>query len=601
MSKEKIKTVWDLSPLFKNDNDPLIIEERKKVAQRTNLFVKKWKGQKNYLEKTKFLKQALADYEKWARFFGANSKELNYFHYRNSQDQANTLIKARLNQAFEFAQKICNEMEFFYLSLGKIAKTKQQEFLKNKELAPYHHYLKKIFNESRYFLTEPEEKIMNLKYQTSHSNWVMMTSLFISKESRKILDEDKKRKSKSFEEIMTLISSKKKLVRDEAAQALNDILEKNAEVAEHEINSILQDKKINDQIRGFDRPDQARHLSDDIESRVVDALCEAVKKRFDISARYYKLKAKLLKVKKLKYHERNVEYGKKEKKYSYNQAVQLVRKVFLNLDKEFREIFDSFIQNGQIDVFPRKGKTSGAYCSHGLLIQPTYILLNHTDKLRDVLTIAHEVGHGINNELMKKRENALNFGNSLAVAETASTFMEDFVLEELLKQADEELKLEIIIQRLGDIVSTIQRQIACYYFEKDLHKNFREKGYLPKKEIGQLFQKNMSAYMGDYVEQSPGSENWWVYWSHIRSFFYVYSYASGLLISKSLQKEVKKDPEFIKKVKEILSIGLSESPQNIFARVGIDITQKSFWEKGLQEIEDQLIEAENLAKKMGKY
>jgi Mor family transcriptional regulator len=114
MSKEKIKTVWDLSPLFKNDNDPLIIEERKKVAQRTSLFVKKWKGQKNYLEKTKFLKQALADYEKWARFFGANSKELDYFHYRNSQDQTNTLIKARLNQAFEFAQKIGNEMEFFF-------------------------------------------------------------------------------------------------------------------------------------------------------------------------------------------------------------------------------------------------------------------------------------------------------------------------------------------------------------------------------------------------------------------------------------------------------------------------------------------------------
>ncbi|MFA5009237.1 MAG: M3 family oligoendopeptidase [Candidatus Paceibacterota bacterium] len=600
MLQKKIKNVWDLSPLFNNDNDPLIIKERKKVARATSLFVKKWKDKKNYLEQAKVLKQVLNDYENWARFFGANSKELDYFHYRNSQDQSNHLIKARLNQAFEFAQKIGNEMEFFYLSLGRITKEKQQEFLKSKELAPYRHYLKKIFDGSRYFLTEPEEKIINLKHQTSHSNWVMMTSLFISKESRKILDEDGKRKPKFFEEIMTLISSKKKSVRDEAAQALNDILAKNSEIAEHEINSVLQNKKINDQIRGFDRPDKARHLSDDIETKIVDTLCDVVKKRFDLSRRYYKLKAKLMKVKRLKYHERNVEYGKKEKKYSYNQSVQLVRKVFFQLDKEFGEIFDSFLNNGQIDVFPRQGKTGGAYCSHGLIIQPTYILLNHTNKLRDVLTIAHEVGHGINNELMKKRENALNFGNSLAVAETASTFMEDFVLEELLKQADEELRLEIITQRLGDIISTIQRQIACYNFEKDLHQNFREKGYLSKEEIGRIFQKNMSAYMGDAVEQSPGSENWWVYWSHIRSFFYVYSYASGLLISKSLQKTVKQNPEFIKKVKEILSIGLSESPQNIFLRAGIDITKKSFWEKGLKEIEEQLIEAERLAKKIGK-
>ena len=128
--------------------------------------------------------------------------------------------------------------------------------------------------------------------------------------------------------------------------------------------------------------------------------------------------------------------------------------------------------------------------------------------------------------------------------------------------------------------------MACYRFEQELHQEFRNKGYLSKEEIGALFQKHMAAYMGDAVEQSEGSENWWVYWSHIRYFFYVYSYASGLLISKSLQSGVKRDPAFINKVKEFLSAGLSDSPKNIFARLGIDITDRQFWNRGLDEVEE---------------
>ena len=154
--------------------------------------------------------------------------------------------------------------------------------------------------------------------------------------------------------------------------------------------------------------------------------------------------------------------------------------------------------------------------------------------------------------------------------------------------------------KLNSDVSTVFRQVACYKFEQDLHKDFREKGYLSKEEIGSLFQKNMAAYMGDAVEQSEGSENWWVYWSHIRRFFYVYSYASGLLISKSLQKSVRDNPEFINEVKEFLSTGLSDSPNNIFEKCRIDIADKSFWNTGINEVEELLDETEKLAKKLGK-
>lgn len=137
-------------------------------------------------------------------------------------------------------------------------------------------------------------------------------------------------------------------------------------------------------------------------------------------------------------------------------------------------------------------------------------------------------------------------------------------------------------------------------FEQELHSEYRKKGYLSKEQIGGLFRKHMSAYMGEAVKQSRGSENWWVYWSHIRYFFYVYSYASGLLISKSLQNSVKANPDFIHKVKEFLSAGLSDSPRNIFMRLEIDITDRKFWDRGLDEVEDLLERTTMLASKLGK-
>ena len=157
-----------------------------------------------------------------------------------------------------------------------------------------------------------------------------------------------------------------------------------------------------------------------------------------------------------------------------------------------------------------------------------------------------------------------------------------------------------MMQNLGNDVSTIFRQTSCYRFEQDLHVSFRHAGYLSKEDIGKIFQKHMAAYMGDAVEQSAGSENWWVYWNHIRVFFYVYSYVSGLLISKSLQASVRKDPKFIMRVKEFLAAGRSDSPRNIFKKLGIDIADKAFWEQGIAETAHLLDEAEALAKKLGK-
>jgi len=498
------KTSWNLSPLFKSDYDPKIETNRKQVTKATNKFIIRWKNRNDYLINTKILKTVLDEYEHWLRFFGANSKVHYYFHLRTSQNQNDPKLKALENKAIEFSKKIENDMQFFELRIAKIEPDLQKEFLNYKPLTSHKHFLEKLFIQSKYHLSESEEKIMNLKSTPAHSNWVKMTQGFLTKEEAKVFDEDGKVKIKTFSDLLGLMKSKNKKTRDSAAKAFNFIQKKYVDVAEHEINSILMDKKINDNLRSFDRPDRSRHVGDDIETEIVDSLVKTVSNHFDIPKRYYKLKAKLMNVPKLAYHERNVEYGKIDKKYTYEAAVEILSKVFNNLNPEFGNIFKGFVEQGRIDVYPKKNKYSGAFCTYGLLIHPTYSLLNWTNKLNDVLTLAHEMGHGINFELVKAKENALNYGTTVATTEVASTFMEDFVLEELKKDADDELKLALSMMRLNEEISTIFRQVALYNFELDLHKELRMKGYLSEEEIGKLFRKHMVSYMGPYVEQLVG-------------------------------------------------------------------------------------------------
>lgn len=593
-----MQTKWNLALLLPNEDEETLKKMQKKIKMKKDEFVKKWKNNNSYLSDPAKLTEALHDYENWSREYAGGGAMGYYFHLKSTLDENDPNIKAQDALITEFAKEIANEMMFFTHRLAQVDTKTQQEFLTYPQLAEYKHFLEKLFAEARYLLSEKEEQILLLKSDPAYGNWTRMTSGFLSKEEGEVLNQKGESEIKNFSEIMSLMDSQDKQVRDSAAKAFNSIMTKYAEVAENELNSILQNKKIDDMLRKINRPDLTRHIADDIDSTVVDTLLTTVEKMNSVSHRYYALKAKLMGVPKLAYHERNVPYGAVESEYPFEDSVELVFNVFTKLDPEFATIFQGFLNNGQIDVFPKKGKRSGAFCSGFLISHPTYILLNHTDKLKDVLTLAHELGHGINNELIKQKQNAINYDTPTSTAEVASTFMEDFVFEELLSKANEKEQLSLLMSKLNDEISTVFRQVACYRFEQSLHKALREKGYLSKEHIGELFQKAMISYMGDAVEQSEGSQNWWVYWSHIRYFFYVYSYASGLLISKSLQNQVKKNPSFIQNVKGFLSTGTALSPKDIFAKLDIDITSESFWMQGIEEIDQLLKKTEELARKI---
>lgn len=594
------KNKWDLSFLLEGDDDTKINEKRELIREKHKEFSKKWKKDKSYLINADKLKESLDNYEILNRFYIRGGTEAYYFHLRSYQDQADERIKSKLNKTTDFLNELEDEIRFFELSLAKISKEKQDEFLENSLLKDYHHYLEKIFKESTHLLTEDEEKIMSLKSKVTYDNWENLTQEFLNKSEAEVLDEEGNKKKMNFSELRGFLSNNDNGFRKRISDVFENIVERYHEIAVIELNSLLENKKIDDNLRKFERADSARHLSDDIDSSIVDVLIKSVSSRFSLAHRFYKLKGDILGIKKFQYNDRNIEIGSLDKKYSYEESKVLIKKVSGNIDKEFLDIFKRYLKNNQIDVFPRKGKRGGACCTHFLISQPTYILLNYNDKLEDVTTLAHELGHGINNELIKKNQNALNFGTPKSTAEVASTFMEYFVLEELMKNSDDETKLNLMIAKLQNDIQTIFRQVACYMFEQELHKSFREQGYISKKYIGELFEKYMMSYLGNTFEKSDSMKRGWVYWPHIRDFFYNYSYASGLLISKNLQRKVKENPRFINKVKKFLSAGTSKSPKEIFLDLDIDITKEEFWKEGLEEVEDLLNKTEELARKLGK-
>jgi len=297
---KKISTTWDFAKFYKGDDDPAIEENRKAVEQKSYAFINKWKDRKDYLKEPAVLLKALDEYEEWKRNYGTDGNAGYYLWLRTQVDRNNPELKAKFNKIHEFSRKIENDIQFFHLRIAKIPKASQPAFLKYKGLWKYRHFLERIFAEAKYMLSEKEEKVLNLKATTSYENWVRMTSDFLAKEEARVLLEDGRTGMKTLSEISSLTCSNNKKVRDVAAKAFNAIMDKHADVAEVELNSILANKKVDDELRRVSRPDLLRHISDDIESEVVDSLVKSVSGRFHISTQYYELKAKLLGVKMLR-------------------------------------------------------------------------------------------------------------------------------------------------------------------------------------------------------------------------------------------------------------------------------------------------------------
>src|SRR5581483_2211532 len=332
------------------------------------------------------------------------------------------------------------------------------------------------------------------------------------------------------------------------------------------------------------------------EDATVEHLVATVSKNFSIAHRFYKLKAKLLGLQKLSYWDRNAEIGKTKRKIPFEKGVAITRDAFSKFGPEFTEAFDHFLSNGQVDVFPKSHKHGGAYCSSYPSL-PTFVLLNYVPDFNSVYTLAHEMVHAFHAKFSKERQRPLYQDHTIATAEVASTLFENFVFDEVFSSLSAEEKIVALHDRIMGSINTIFRQIACFNFELELHYTIREKGELSKEEIVALMNRHMKSYLGPAFSLQEDDGYQFVDWSHLRNFFYVYSYAFGELVSNALYEMYINDHAAKEKIVQFLSAGGSNSPENIFAAAGINVRDPKFFEMGIQKINSDIDLLEQLLKK----
>lgn len=583
----KYKTEWDLSHIYKKDPKKEVVKDCAQIKKLYLVFAKKYRKDKKHLKSAKALAKAIEEYENLSKN-PAGERPGAYFSHRTSLNAQDNEARAEIAKLSDFYANLSNEVEFFMLEIAKIPKNLQIKFLRSKELFPFKYFLKKLFENAKYHLSEAEEKIMNLKGTPAHSMWVSGFSKLLSKQT--VIFEGKDLPiAEAFAKISTLDTEKRRALHKEVMK----VLEKISDFSESEINAVVTNKKINDKLRGFKIPYEATVKGYENDLKTVKDLVESVTKNFGLAHKFYKIKAEMLGEKKLFYSDRAARVGETEIKISFEEATDKVIKSFSKTDPDFGNFVEEMFVKGLVDVFPKKGKYGGAFCSSGTEV-PTYILLNHISDFRSMTTLAHEMGHGIHAKYSKKQR-PLYEGHTIATAEVASTFFENLVFEEALQNISPKEKMILLHNKISDDIATIFRQIACFNFENELHLTIRKEGFLPKEKIAELMNKHMKSYLGPMFELTLEDGYFFVNWSHIRNFFYVYSYAFGQLISDALYERYKKDKSKIKDVIQFLSAGCSDSPENIFKKIGIN-PNKNLFETGLNRIKKNINELGRLWK-----
>ncbi len=592
-AKAVIKTEWDFSKLYKGITDPKIEKDMKAIEQAYALFAKKY-SDKKFVNSASALKDALQDYNVLCE--KASGTNLWYLQLMRRLDSSNTALQAIITRLHARYIQASQQLIFFKLALADIDTKRQKQYLQDKNLSGFKYFLKVIFDNSKFKLSESEEKIMEQKQQVAHTAWTDMLSKY--KDAQYVQNGKKKI---SLSEAMTIKSDLPRKERRELHKNVMQAYKNMSFIAEAELNAVIRNKMINDDLRGYTTPYEStiRGYENDIKS--IENLVDVVTKSNNISKRFFALKAKLInqidksKDKKITMAELATGLSTAKnahKKISFTEGVGIVRKAFAKAGEEFATHFDSYLAHGQIDAFPRAGKRTGAFCwpQTGA---PTYVFLNYGGKLDHISTIAHEMGHAFHSDYAKTQP-AIYEEYTISVAEVASTFFENILLDELIESATPEEKRDLMVMHVQDRVFTIHTQIAYFQFEKKLHKAVREKGFVSKEEIADMFAECRRSYLGDAVDVTHEDGYAYVYINHFRSFFYVYAYAYGQLIADALYAEYKKDKTFIEKIKVFFKAGGSMSPEDIFKSIGIDTAKPDFFKKGLKALEQDLAEVEKM-------
>ncbi len=566
-----IKLEWDLVGLYyKSEHDPQIEKDIVATEKAYAAFAKKYKN-KDFTSSSKKLLAALKDSDALLDLVG--HKPAYYYSYRRELDSTDEAAEKALNLLEQRLTKIGNEVIFFDIAIGKIPKAQQKLYLKDPALVAFHFYLQGIFESAKYTLSEPEERILSLKSLTSRSMWVSGTEKILNQKFITHKGKDVPIHG-ALMKYMDLPWTERHQMWDKAAAVLEAV----APIAENELNALVTDKKITDELRGYQKPYSSTVLAYDHTEKSVEALREAITTTgYKITHDFYQVKQKWV-GKPLSFIDRDESVGEIAS-VPYETSVAICRDAFYEFNPIYGEIFDEMLASGQIDVYPKQGKGGGAFCSSGTNV-PTVVFLNHNDGFDGLRTLAHEMGHAIHayrSKLQPKRY----AGHSIATAETASTFFENVVSRKLLELAPTKDKVNILNKLISDNLKTIVMCIARFNIELEYHETIRREGSMNWQTMRDVYQKHMQAYVGKAINVRPSDGLHFVSKPHYRMNFYQYTYSFGNLMSSLMYRNYQADQSYQTAVDTFLTAGEHASVDDIFKSIDINTTKTETYHEGL--------------------
>ena len=581
---------WNLSDLYSGMDDPRIDQALDAALTRAQKFQADYKGRLSSPDLTaETLGAALHEYEALQQ---DSSKPAYFASLLFTTDTSDPTRGAFLQKVRERGTQLAIPLLFFDLELAALPEDVFAPLVQSAPVAPYAHFLHELRLYREHLLSEPEERLLE---ETANTGGRAFRRLFSETVSNAVFMFRGEAMNQAT--VLSHLYDADPDTRREAAQAFTQGLQANYRTVTFIFNTLLQDKNVSDRLRHYDYPEQSRHLANELPRETVDLVVDTVARNYPLVARFYHVKREILGLDTLTHYDRYAPLFEADGVVSFPDARQIVLDAFGDFAPEMRERAGEFFDKGWIDAPPAPGKEGGAYCQYVTPDLHPFVFMNYLGRMRDVMTLAHELGHGVHASLSRK-QTLLNFHGTLPLAELASTFGEMLVFERVQASANVKDKLALHAQKIEDSFATIPRQTALYRFEQAIHKHRRSQGELTPDDFGNLWQQEIQAMFGDSVQLGDEHKLWWSYIGHfVNSPFYVYAYSFGELLALSLYRQAQTGgPEFAQKYLEMLSAGGSLSPQQLMAKVGIALDDPAFWQGGFEVLEGLVSRFEQLWK-----
>jgi oligoendopeptidase F len=582
-------TAWDLEPLLDGQGEERIDSQLAEAQQRADAFADTYVGKVAQLDGPGIV----AAVDELAAIYELVGKAGSYASLRFSTNTADPERGALLQKVQELGTNIETKLLFFGLEWAALDDDVAERLLAADGLDHARHFLRQERVYRPHLLSEPEEKLLTEKSVTGRSAWGRLFSEHVA-----AIEVE----GEPLDVALSRLLSSDREVRRTTAEAVTGALQPGLRTRAYIFNTLIHDKAVDDRLRNYPTWLTARNLSNEVSDASVAALVEAVKGRYDIPQRWYRLKAQMLGVDQLADYDRSAAVTTADEHFGWEESRDLVLDSFGSFSPEMERLAKQFFDERWIDAPIRPGKRGGAFAASAVPSVHPYVLLNFTHKRRDVLTLAHELGHGLHFALAAK-QGILQQGTPLTVAETASVFGETIVFNRLLAQTDDpESRLSLLSEAIEGAIATVFRQTAMNQFEDAVHTARRTEGELSVDRFNEAWSSTQSDLFGDSVAMTEGYKTWWSYVPHfIGTPGYVYAYAYGQLLALSVyQRYLDEGESFVPRYLEMLGAGGSMLPEDLGRIVGIDLTDPGFWSAGLDLVEGQLQAAEAAARAAGR-